>query len=98
MTNDENSKPEIPKPNEWKMPEPVFRTSEGTTRGRAETADEDLHETKEQPQPREAKSSKMPFLLGGVFVVFFVTTILLAGIWFLFLRNIEPPKILSPEV
>lgn len=101
MTNDENSNPEIANPNVWKMPEPVFRTSEGKAhkRAEAETEEEDLHETKEQPSPASpAKSSKMPFLLGGVFVIFFVTTILLAGIWFLFLRNIEPPKILSPEV
>lgn len=103
MTNDETGKPEqdsvAPEeenPKTWKMPEPVFRTSDGTKYAGAES--EDLHETQEQIPPSPAKSSKMPFLLGGAFIIFFVATVFLAGIWFLFLRNIEPPKILSPEV
>lgn len=97
MINDENVKPENETPNGWKMPEPVFQTSEGKTHARAES-EEDLHETHEQIPAPQPKSSKMPFILGGAFIVFFTVTAFLAGIWFLFLRNIEPPKILTPEV
>lgn len=80
----------------WRMPEPVFRTSEGTKYASAKN--EDLHETKEQIPAPQVKSSRMPFILGGAFIIFFGVTILLAGIWFLFLRDIKPPKILTPDV
>ena len=101
--NDEIGKPEneagapIEKPEQWKMPEPVFRTSEGEKYCRAEI-EEDLHETQEPLPPSQGKSSNIPFLLGGAFVVFVVATAFVAGIWFLFLRNIEPPKVLTPDV
>jgi hypothetical protein len=105
MTNDENDKPEQDSaaeetPKTWEMPEPVFRTSEGTKycRPEIEEDEEDLHETHEQIPSSQAKSSKMPFLLGGAFFVFFIATAFLAGIWFLFLKDIEPPKILTPEL
>jgi hypothetical protein len=97
---EETFEPEVETQKIWRMPEPVFRTSEGTEYCRVdiEEDEEDLHETHEQIPSSQAKSSKMPFLLGGAFIVFFVATVFLAGIWFLFLRNIEPPKILTPEV
>lgn len=101
--NDEIGKPEngsaapIEKPEIWKMPEPVFRTSEGTKYTPAES-EEDLHETRERVYAPQAKSPQMAFLLGGAFFTLVIATVFLAGIWFLFLRNIEPPKVLTPAV
>jgi hypothetical protein len=107
MINDENAKPEqnsdAPQeetPTTWTMPEPVFRTSEGTRY----ISDADGEKTLEpQPQtqtsaPPQVKSSRMPFILSAAFIIFFGVAVLLTGIWFLFLKDIKPPKILTPEV
>ncbi len=103
MTNDEIGKPdegsvepEAETQKIWKMPKPVFRTSEGKKHKRQES--EELHDTKEQIPVSRAKSSNLPVILGGVFIVFFLVTATLAAAWFLYLRNIEPPKILTPAV
>ncbi|MET0754436.1 MAG: SUMF1/EgtB/PvdO family nonheme iron enzyme [Pyrinomonadaceae bacterium] len=91
----------------WEMPQPVFRVSDGTKPVPAAPQSQPAAFEKSLPgaapaaqsQPQTAapkkKSSKLPLVVGGLFLMFFVGIIFLLGVYFLFLNKPETAKVLK---
>jgi formylglycine-generating enzyme required for sulfatase activity len=98
--------PQAKKEDKWEMPEPVFRVSSGTTitpsNPPKQPEFQSLPGTTENfnaPAPAQAappqKRSKMPFILGGLLIMFLVAAAFLVGVYFLFLDKSLVPEVLT---
>jgi formylglycine-generating enzyme required for sulfatase activity len=77
---------DFPKEEKWEMPKPVFRVSSGTAYvAPAPKGEAEIDKTSPAaPAPPAKKRSKLPLVLGSLFVVFFIAAVALTGFYYLF--------------